>query len=273
MRGRSGEGEPLWERDRAMMPLVLPLRCVRRWRPAPALCAWVDHYWQVQGPARRTSTGDLRYPDGGVTLVIDGLDGTRPSVRWEIARRPVAVPAVLRGATLGIRFRPGGASQLFGQSLDALDELDDRGGCIGWHALPEVLPALGPADRLRWLEAWLMARAETVPRRLGHVLRLLPLLDAGRFSIARVVEQGGLSRRTLERDFRRQVGLSPAQLERLQRLGRARRLLVDPELTVSRIAQDCGFHDQAHFTHQFRRLGGETPTAYRRRKLTQIYKA
>ena len=45
---------------------------------------------------------------------------------------------------------------------------------------------------------------------------------------------------------------------------RARSLLADPELSVTRIGQDLGFVETSSFTTSFRKLVGLTPTAYRR---------
>lgn len=250
-------------------PLVLPRLVIQRLLPAPPLRPWVDHYWFVQGPPPDAPTRDKLYPDGGVTLTFRRLDTTAPSAGWDIARRTVAVYTTTVGATLGIRFRAGGAFQLFGMSLEALDDADqwERWAPDDWKALRDSLPGLSLEARLARLDAWLLARAEANGPRIGHVQRLLPLIDNGRFRIDRVVANHGLSRRTLERTFRHQVGLAPAQMDLLQRLKHARALLSGAEeSSISQVALACGFHDQAHFTHRFRRHVGETPGEYRRRK-------
>ncbi|SHJ94263.1 helix-turn-helix transcriptional regulator [Halomonas caseinilytica] len=258
-----------------LAPLVLPRLVIRRLLPTAALRPWVDHYWFVQGPPPDAPTRNKLYPDGGTTLTFRRLDTTSPTAGWDITCRPVAAYTTTVGASLGIRFRPGGAFQLFGMSLEALsdDDLWERFAPDDWLALRDELPALPLEERLARLDAWLLARAEANGPRIGHVQRLLPLIDSGRFTIDRVVAHHGLSRRTLERTFRHQVGLAPAQMDLLQRLKHARALLARAESSLSQVALACGFHDQAHFTHRFRRHAGETPGEYRQRKLTQIYKA
>lgn len=255
--------------------LVLPRLVIQRLLPAPALRLWVDHYWFAQGPSPEIPTRDKLYPDGGITLTFRGLDTTTPSVGWDIARRPVATYTTTVGATLGIRFRPGGAFQLLNMSLETLSDADqwERWVSDDWPAVRDALPRLPLEERLARLDAWLLDRAEANGPRIGHVQRLLPLIDNGHFTIEQVVANHGLSRRTLERAFRHQVGLAPAQVDLLQRLKHARALLSESEPSISQAALVCGFHDQAHFTHRFRRHVGETPAEYRRRKLAQIYKA
>lgn len=50
------------------------------------------------------------------------------------------------------------------------------------------------------------------------------------------------------------------------RLLAARRRLRTTTVAVGRIATDCGFYDQAHFTRAFRKHTGQTPLEYRRRE-------
>lgn len=48
------------------------------------------------------------------------------------------------------------------------------------------------------------------------------------------------------------------------RMGRAVRLLVDdPDLTISEIADRCGYEEQSYFARQFKQFYGMTPTQYR----------
>lgn len=44
---------------------------------------------------------------------------------------------------------------------------------------------------------------------------------------------------------------------------RAVQLLDEPELTVSEIANRCGFSETSNFSHTFKRVYGCTPTQYR----------
>jgi AraC-like DNA-binding protein len=45
---------------------------------------------------------------------------------------------------------------------------------------------------------------------------------------------------------------------------RARNLLESTSQRVRQIAKLCGYHSPATFTHQFTRLNGASPTAWRR---------
>lgn len=68
----------------------------------------------------------------------------------------------------------------------------------------------------------------------------------------------------LARTFRAVHGCTIGDYARELRVQRARELLARSALPLARIALQCGFADQSHFTRAFRRTVGVTPAAYRR---------
>jgi LacI family transcriptional regulator len=74
-----------------------------------------------------------------------------------------------------------------------------------------------------------------------------------------------ISRRSLERRFRRELGRT--LLEEIHRvhIERARRLLADTDLPMPVIASRSGFSDAKQLSVRFRQATGLTPTMYRRR--------
>jgi AraC family transcriptional regulator len=79
-------------------------------------------------------------------------------------------------------------------------------------------------------------------------------------NLARVA---GVSRHHFARQFRLRTGESPMGLLLRLRIERAKTLLEQNGSTMSEVAATLGFGDQTHFTRQFRRLVGITPTEYR----------
>lgn len=73
----------------------------------------------------------------------------------------------------------------------------------------------------------------------------------------------GLSRRQLERLFRRHLGRTPAQYYLETRLERARHLLYQTDMPIMSIACATGFVSASHFTTCYRQLFGKTPKAER----------
>ena len=74
-----------------------------------------------------------------------------------------------------------------------------------------------------------------------------------------IARLSGAGVRQLERAFRSETDLSPAEFYRITRLRYARWLLTSGSLALSEIAYECGFADVAHFTRQFQSQFGITP--------------
>jgi len=73
----------------------------------------------------------------------------------------------------------------------------------------------------------------------------------------------GLSRRQLERLFRKHLGRTPAQYYLELRLERARHLLYQTTMPIMNIAFACGFVSASHFSTCYRQMYGKTPRAER----------
>jgi AraC family transcriptional regulator, glycine betaine-responsive activator len=73
----------------------------------------------------------------------------------------------------------------------------------------------------------------------------------------------GLSRRQLERLFRRHLSRTPAQYYLETRLERARHLLHQTDMPIMSVACATGFVSASHFTTCYRQMFGKTPRAER----------
>jgi len=78
-----------------------------------------------------------------------------------------------------------------------------------------------------------------------------------------VSEQLGIGRRQLERRFRRDVQLSPAEYRNKLRIERAKWLLQHTDLEILEIGLECGFQNGAHFSRSIRTALGASPTEIR----------
>lgn len=66
--------------------------------------------------------------------------------------------------------------------------------------------------------------------------------------------------------FKEVTGVSPHQYIIQCRINRAKRLLKDSELSISRIAHDLGFSHQSHLNYHFKRLVGITPKTFQKKQ-------
>lgn len=65
--------------------------------------------------------------------------------------------------------------------------------------------------------------------------------------------------------FKRATGLTFTEYLNRRRIEKAKNYLLNPNLRVSEIAYESGFQSLTHFNRMFRKIVGESPTAYRRR--------
>jgi len=70
--------------------------------------------------------------------------------------------------------------------------------------------------------------------------------------------------------FSRTYGISPRQYVSRMKLNEAKRLLVNTNLSVQAVSERLGFHSVYHFSRQFRRWTGTTPTAFRPKTSTPV---
>ncbi|CAH0201327.1 HTH-type transcriptional activator RhaR [Pseudomonas sp. Bi70] len=97
---------------------------------------------------------------------------------------------------------------------------------------------------------------------------MLANLDAG-ISVAEVAEACALSRSHFTRKFKESTLLSPHVWLRQQRVDKAMALLRHSPLSLTQVAMECGFFDQAHFCRVFARSQGMTPLAFKRQQQGQ----
>ncbi|MES2185832.1 MAG: AraC family transcriptional regulator [Pseudomonadota bacterium] len=105
------------------------------------------------------------------------------------------------------------------------------------------------------LARWQLVRAQA----------LLGADPGGRLSIAEVAAACQLSRGHFSKAFRASTGLPPHRWLMAQRIERARQLLLHSPLSISEIADDCGFSDQSHLTRAFSDALGLAPRQWQRK--------
>ena len=83
-------------------------------------------------------------------------------------------------------------------------------------------------------------------------------------SLAELARACKLSPGHFARAFRQTTGQPPHRWLMVQRIEKAKQLLVESTLSLAQIAQKCGFADQSHFTRVFAQLIQSSPGHWRR---------
>ena len=101
-----------------------------------------------------------------------------------------------------------------------------------------------------------------------QVLRLGIFIDNNLGRPIQVKDLSKIARRSAShfcRAFKMTFGQTPHSYITARRLAWAQKLMLESEQSLSAIALDCGFTDQAHLSNLFRQHFSETPAAWRRR--------
>jgi AraC family transcriptional regulator of arabinose operon len=99
--------------------------------------------------------------------------------------------------------------------------------------------------------------------RIARTLALINRRMRDRLTITDLAEKAGLSPSRFAHVFRREVGVSPGRYLHEVRMQRARALLESSFKTVTEVMEQVGCRDASHFTRDFRRYHGCSPTECR----------
>ncbi|WP_422114831.1 DUF6597 domain-containing transcriptional factor [Brachybacterium sp. UNK5269] len=244
--------------------------------PDPRLARWIDRYWSVHwdlapGESHQVTTLD----EPAVHLTVEAGDvrreGTQGAGTWitgPVTRGSFRITQRGRGGVVGVRFRLGGTTAFVDADLSALR--DRTIPATDWFPDPPRPAALAGASATEaagLLDRWLLAQEPREVPGLTDLEHLLDLLaDPAVTGTGLLEERSGLSTRSLQRTFRRFVGVGPKRMLLRARVMDAVAALDggDPR-PVADLAQDLGWFDQSHFLRDFRAITGASPGHYLRR--------
>jgi AraC-like DNA-binding protein len=246
---------------------------MERYLPAPALAAFLDHFWIVewdlegQPPfVQRT----LPYPC--VHLVFDSR--VRSGI-WGVPSGAFDYELKGAGKVCGLRFRPGAFRAILGRPLHTItDQVLALSEVFPWDALDAERAVLGALDDAGMMAAASLLLLPELPapnpqveaqvERIGAILRMAET-TSGLTRVEELAEAGGVNLRSLQQLFSEYVGVSPKWVIRRFRLHEAAdRLASGMDADLAALAHSLGYFDQAHFTSDFRKLVGQTPAHYRK---------
>lgn len=251
--------------------------------PGRRLAPFVACYWCLRSPVPQRLQ-DRTFPDGCQEIVFNlggavlrsgnGVDYHRNPATELIGQMTRPYDVVTEGEPLyfGIKFHPHGFSVFTREPIDTLrDQSIDVRLLFGtaFRAVEARIQDTRCFDRfVAEMEAFLGARLHE-KRRDSRAFAVVDRVVAAIFRgpgdgrLSQACEDLGVGPRQLQASFRALAGLSPKQLASMVRFQRSL-----PPLRAGRplaeIALACGYYDQAHFNHEFRRFAGMAPTDWKR---------
>ncbi|NJO01933.1 MAG: helix-turn-helix transcriptional regulator [Bacteroidia bacterium] len=151
------------------------------------------------------------------------------------------------------------ASELAGNYADLAEALGARGKSLEEY----ILNCKNNAERIQVLSAFIVEELNRRNKRVSDravqgAIKSVIQAD-GRLSISQLADDCGISRRQFERRFKQAAGFSPKVYARIVRFQSALGTFGKKDKSLTQIALDCGYYDQAHFIRDFKNFSGYTP--------------
>lgn len=253
---------------------------IAEYPPVDVLRPYVQRFWTGRFLAREVNPLAQRVPPTGfIELIIHLSDhhchlsgsagwGRSPdSLLIGLQRGCYEVRFTQEVEVFAIRFKPAGFCGLFNMPVrelvdthaDLMAVLDARFRDMTAH----LRDAPDGPGQVRVAERFLIGIADSSEITYVHRATELIRRVRGRMRVADLADRVCISRRQLERAFKRSLGLSPKQYMRIARLGLAQELLQGGRHHgLADVAHRAGYADQSHFSREFKDLVGDQPTRF-----------
>lgn len=135
--------------------------------------------------------------------------------------------------------------------------------CLGWD-LDSPFVAEAHCLELVGAAACRRSKERRPPPWLHRACQLLREAPQQALNVHAVAREVGVHPIHLTRVFRDHLACTPGEYLRAHRARRAASLLAHSRLSLAHIADECGFTDQSHLTHCFKKSYGVAPDRFRR---------
>lgn len=252
------------------------------YQPSSELSEFIKCFWTLEAEAPLGEPERQRVlPDGCTELIFhygdhykqyfaDGSFIIQPKafVFGQISSYLEIAPTGVTGI-IAARFVPGGLEPFISLPVSEMQDkavpLEKLFGETAGAWEKAVLEASDTAMRIQLIEEFLLHRLSD-PKVIDQITKscVQTILDTrGQVAVAVMAQDLNTNRRHIERKFMAQVGMSPKQLARAIRLQSAIKLLGQKQFTsLTSLAYETGYYDQAHFIHDFKDFTGISPKSF-----------
>lgn len=249
--------------------------------PNQDLSPLIKSYWTLESPHEQTPTKNTIVPDGCMKLIFhygapykhypDNGDEILLPKCFLIGQltQPYAVAPTGETGTFFVCFHPNGFSPFANSPIREMENtavpLEELFGEAGRTIGQEILNAATTQERITLIEAFLFDRL-TKAATIDHIVEstVETILTAnGQLTVDELSRLNDTNRRQLVRKFSSTIGLSPKKLSKTVRLqATLKALLTTDIISLTDVAYENGYYDQAHFIKDFKELTGLTPREF-----------
>lgn len=248
--------------------------------PHQDLASFIKCYWTMENPKEENPQKQTIVPDGCMEMIFhygdlykqymengEGIVQPRSCVFGQLTQPLNIEPTGVTGI-FSVRFHHEGFLPFATMPIKEMDNkaisLEKLFGLDGKALEKNVLEAKITEEKIAAVEAFLLNRLNTEAFDKIVQSTVDTILTAnGQLSVDSLSKKINVNRRQLERRFSSAIGLSPKQLSKTIRLQSTLKLLLNKEFTsLTTLAHDADYYDQAHFIKDFKEFTGLTPKEF-----------
>ncbi|MBX7150100.1 helix-turn-helix domain-containing protein [bacterium] len=248
-------------------------------KPSPFLKNYVREYWILEDPSPETQSFQRLIPFGAFEWIFTLGAPTLEQFPGQSVQQQAPIfltgqfltPVFLKHTgpfhVVGVSFHPWAGTLITGDSAKFFTNAS-----VDWSLinpkdsaeLHERIISTGAKGAIRILENYLHMRlsshrSDPVVMSLAQLILQNPV----DFAFSQWTHRFGLSRRRVEQKFIDSVGITAGTLSKKSRLHHTIKMISRfPEKTLTEIALESGYYDQAHCIRDFKMFTGLTPGQY-----------
>ena len=249
--------------------------------PNIELTEFVKRYWTLESEKENTPLKNIIVPDGTMKLIFHYGDTYKHHLQsGEIIILPkcfligqlthpyIIEPIGVTGSFV-IQFEPNGFLPFTTIPIKEMENtaipLDKLFGENGLKLGEQILNANSTTERIQIIEAFLfdkLADKKTIDNIVKSTIETILNVN-GHFVVNEFSKSKNINRRHLSRKFSSAIGLSPKQLSKTIRIQATLKTLLNNEnQSLTDLAYENEYYDQAHFIKDFKEFTGLTPKEF-----------
>ncbi len=250
-------------------------------QPHQDLAKLVKCYWTLDIPKEKTPKKNTIVPDGCIKMIFhygdlyrhynekgEGISLPRCFVIGQLTG-PYDVEPTGETGTFFVCFHPNGFLPFATFPIKEMENtavpLEKLFGKEGQEIELAILNTNITSERINLIESFLFKRLEDskiIDKIVKSTVETI-LTANGQLSVDILSKQNNINRRQLSRKFLSDIGLSPKQLSKTVRLQATLKVLLTENITsLTSLAYENEYYDQAHFIKEFKEFTGLTPKEF-----------
>ena len=236
----------------------------------------------------RDLTDEVFYPSGYVDLVINISGGAAATIingKWKDTPAiellghltlPTRLTVAKGTSVLITRIYPHAGALFFSNPLSEFTnyatDMYDVASTENRELYDRIMQGEGIHSKINILETYLLQQLRKNQARLKKASMVQALsqqlfMNHQSLDLPSLAQHSGLSERYIQKLYLANIGISPSAFSAVIRFNKSLELVLNTSASLTTIAYECGYYDQAHFIKEFRKFTGITPSASRQSQI------